>query len=644
MGSRDRCHSGASVTRVRRLETRFLLAGCLLVATTVACGVWSALTLARLSRVVDESLRGSQDTIDLAAGLASALEREDDALLLGIAGDPNAARDLVAARGVFDEQYRRLVKLVRAPEERALAVALRDHVTSYRAAGDALVRVRDDPAARERYHQYVNPLLRKSVDDCGRLRELNFRAMEAAGIQARDVASRSTIVVAFVSLLALAVSILVSRHLARTVAKPIRELTTSVEALREGDFDHRVEVATADEIGRLAEGFNRMADALAEFRRSNLGEVLRAKGTLEATLASLPDAVMVVGPEERLEVVNPTASAFLRATGVEGARALGELGLPPAAVDGVRGALRGERAEPGGNDFSHTITVSIDGRTQRLLPIAATIREVAPGRAGAVLVLHDVSDFARLDELRTELIGVASHELRTPLTTLRMNLMLLGERSGALTGHQREIVATALLGCEQLANTVDELLDLTRIEAGKLKLNRDRFDLRAAVAQAMRVWAVRFEEAGIKLELVRDSDAPVFVWGDTARMGVVLSNLLGNAFKYAPPGGHVTVEVASGRKAGGNGGRALHFAVTDGGPGIAEEFRERIFEKFFRVEHERHERREHVHGAGIGLYLCRQIVEAHEGVIRCEAGPLGHGTRFVVELPAEAVEVAFPSA
>ncbi|HUE38653.1 MAG TPA: HAMP domain-containing protein, partial [Candidatus Binatia bacterium] len=357
--------------KLRRLETRFFLASCLLVATTVACGIWSAFTFARLSRVVGESLRESQGTIAVAAGLASALEREDDALLLALAGDQDRARaELAIERHSFDEAYAHLAELLVEPDERAAAESLREHVSAYHAAGDALVREADAPDARDRYHHHVNPLLRESVADCGRLRELNFHAMQTAGVQARDVAARSTGIVAGVSAIALAVSILVSLHLARAVARPIRDLTTSVDALREGDFERRVDVTTADEIGRLADGFNRMAQALLEFRRSNLGEVLRAKGTLEATLAALPDAVMVVGPDERLEAINPPAGAFLRARGAEGARTLADLELPPMAAAAVRATLRGEALETTLRDLSLALPLVIDGSSRRLLPIA----------------------------------------------------------------------------------------------------------------------------------------------------------------------------------------------------------------------------------------------------------------------------------
>src|ERR1051326_3543014 len=132
--------------KIQRLQTRFFLAGCLLVMTTVACGIWSAVMFARLSTVVGQTLRESQETTDLTTLLASALEREDDVLLFAVNGDvERARRELLSQRQRFDESYSRLVESLSDREEQEAAVALRQHVEAYRAAGDALLMLAGQP-------------------------------------------------------------------------------------------------------------------------------------------------------------------------------------------------------------------------------------------------------------------------------------------------------------------------------------------------------------------------------------------------------------------------------------------------------------------------------------------------------------------
>jgi NtrC-family two-component system sensor histidine kinase KinB len=621
--------------RTRHLHTRFILAGCLLVATTVGSGLWSALTFARLSAAADENVRESQETIDLSAELAGSLEREDDALLLAVGGDAaGAVGQLTAQRARSDDCYERLLAGVLRgsdEEEKALARRLRKEMATYRAAGSALI-AGGRSELLVRYHRGVNPLLRRAVSTCGKIREVNFKAMRQAGVRARDEARQATWVVAGASIAAVVLATFVSVWLARSVLIPVRALTDSVEALRQGDFDRRVPLTSSDELGRLAAGFNRLAETLAEYRRSSLGELLAAKTTLEATLNALPDAVLVVAPDNRLAALNPPARAVLETKGAAGAAYLDELPLRPEHRTAVESALAGRASLPPRTDFALAVAADLGGRPHRFLLSAVPIPEFAPGRCGAVIVLDDVTEFARLDELRGELIGVASHELKTPLTTLRMNLLLLGEQAEDLTARQREMLDAALGGCEELRGTIDELLDMTRIEAGQLRLDLSPVDLPLVLDQALRPLRPRFEDAGVRLHVSRNGE-PAVAQGDAARLRTVLTNLLTNALKYSPSGSTVTVRVSSGQNAGADSPSTLQIAVTDQGPGIPAEFRERVFEKFFRVEHHLDASPGGVRGTGVGLYLCREIIKAHGGSIHCETGDGGLGTRVAFSLP-----------
>ncbi len=152
-------------------------------------------------------------------------------------------------------------------------------------------------------------------------------------------------------------------------------------------------------------------------------------------------------------------------------------------------------------------------------------------------------------------------------------------------------------------------------------------ELYAVLDTVLRGLRPRFEDSEIAVDVVRECPSAV-VHGDPARLRIVFSNVLTNALKYTPRGGRVTVRVAS--RPG-----TVQIAVTDTGPGIPAAFRERVFEKFFRVEHHSPSSTQGTHGAGIGLYLCRQILEAHGGTIHAEADADGHGTRIAMEWAAQ---------
>jgi NtrC-family two-component system sensor histidine kinase KinB len=230
----------------------------------------------------------------------------------------------------------------------------------------------------------------------------------------------------------------------------------------------------------------------------------------------------------------------------------------------------------------------------------------------------------RLDQLRIEMVAVASHELRTPLTTLRMTVLMLQEHAAAMGDRERALITTAVGGVQQLSTLVDEFLSLTQIEAGQLRLTIAPVSVGDLVERAVRELASAAAEAGVTVEHHR---APATINGDSNRLAIVLGNLLSNALKYSPRGSVVGVHVRET-------GDTVEIAVTDQGPGVPVEHRERVFERFFRIEHTRSPRPDEVmSGVGIGLYIARQIVVAHGGRIRCEAAD-GGGARFVVELPS----------
>ncbi|WP_394820819.1 ATP-binding protein [Pendulispora albinea] len=717
------------------LRSRFLVAGLLLVATSAGPCAWSAAAFRRVSEVVDATVRDSEETTAATGTLASDLEREDDALLLTLGDAQRGRRELEARRLAVARSLARVSALLDAPRERERAAALRRDVEAYHAAGDTLVEsasarrapraLDDDGAARVRYHEDVNPLLRHAVAHAARIREDHFRSSQEVAAWARDQARQAVQILACVFGAALLLSLVVAFYLARVVLSPIGELSRAVEALRQGDFTRRLKAPRRDELGQLAEGFNRMADDLEAFRRANIGEVIAAKETLEATLAALPDAVVVIEPGGGVSSANPRAADVMRALHGAPAQHVGELPLPEGVRDAVAHALRGEVANVP-LDLSRSLAVRIREEHRRLLPRIVTIERAETKqdgvRYGAVLLLSDVTDLVRLDEMRMELVAVASHELRTPLTTLRMTLLLLEERAARLDATDRELLATALLGVEQLATTVGEFLDLTRIEAGQLRLHREPVDVEALLRQAMAAIQAICDEASIPIRLAMSQDAPRRIWGDAARLTVVFSNVLRNAAKYTPPGGaiSITVEpagaadvsscnapsgnapsgnapsgnvsngkapsgdapsgnvssgnVSNGKAPSGNvssgdapsgdvssgnapsgdapsgdapsdgDGDAVRVTITDTGPGVPEEFRRRIFDKFFRVEHYRPDAESVVHGSGIGLYIAREIVEAHGGTIACHTGPNDRGARFAIVLPVPRGDEPPPSA
>jgi NtrC-family two-component system sensor histidine kinase KinB len=615
-----------------RLRLRFVVAAGLLVLTTVTAGVWTFLALNRLSGVVTDTVALSESVTAVTSRLAGALEREDDAVLLILAGDQRGTQALTRERAVVDRAVDDLFGVLEPNDERDLATPLRQELRAYRQASDEVVSIAPERDALVQYHRTANPVLRRAVALTTAIRDRHFELAQRAVAGARDEAAGARRIVLVITLAALGIAVMVAWHLTRTVVRPVRELTRGANALRRGEFDEHIDVASRDELGELADTFNQMAADLAEFRRTNIGEVVNAKNTLEATLEALPDAVVLLDNDGHIQSMNRAAVGALAFAGIRRVHRLADLQLDGLDVDAVRHAIATGAGTVSPIDLARTIRVEQDGVVRRLLPRVVPVAGPSPKFGGAVLLLYDVTDLVRLDEMRSELVAVASHELQTPLTTLRMTLLMLQERSATMPDRDQELVATALIGVEQLTEIVHEFLDLTRIEAGELRLDLEPVDIDALLRDALRRIEGQLRVQGISTIIHLDSGTPM-VLADPVRLRAVFDNIFSNALKYTPTGGRISVEGRRATEPMVREPACVSVRIADSGPGVPPAFRSRVFDKFFRLEHHQTWSGIQARGAGIGLYMCRQIVELHGGQIECDVGIDGRGSSFTITLP-----------
>ena len=240
----------------------------------------------------------------------------------------------------------------------------------------------------------------------------------------------------------------------------------------------------------------------------------------------------------------------------------------------------------------------------------------------ATVILQDVTRLRRFEELKNDLVATVAHEFRTPLTSLRMAVHLCTEQvAGPLTEKQAELLYAAREDCDRLQAMVDDLLDLSRIESGRVELYPLPIEATTLIESAIEKQKGEADAVGVRLS----ADFPLppaTVLADHERIGHVFSNLISNAIRHTPKEGSIVLSAAVS-----NG--AVRFAVSDTGSGIPKEFQERIFDKFFRVPNTGSK------GTGLGLYITREIVRGHGGEIGVESEP-GKGSTFWFTLPKTA--------
>lgn len=257
-------------------------------------------------------------------------------------------------------------------------------------------------------------------------------------------------------------------------------------------------------------------------------EVARATKVIAAVIRAAPDAVVLI-EDERVVNMSGTAEALFRKAGLARPATLDDFVAIATQPARLRDAMLG-RKPPDGVGLDAAIPVDVAGETRRILPRAVPLA-LGDSANGVLVVLTDVTDLARLDEMRSDLVAAASHELRTPVTTLRMSLLMLREGAGEMAPRMRDLIDTALVGVQQLLDTVDELLDMTRIEAGRLRLSPEPLGLRDVAREAADRSRARADELGLRLQVDAMSARQV-VLGDRARLRIVVDNLVRNALKY----------------------------------------------------------------------------------------------------------------
>lgn len=407
---------------------------------------------------------------------------------------------------------------------------------------------------------------------------------------------------------------LLSFVVSRRLSRPIEQLTAGAETFAAGDLAAHLSAPDSTETQRLADALNRMARQLDE----RLQTVVRERNEKAAVLASMVEGVVAVDGRRQVTDINPAAARWL---GADAARACGR---PLAEV--VRNsalAAMVERTLSSLRPTEEELTVAAENGGRVLHAHGSAIAGDDSLPIGAVIVLHDITDLRRLENLRRDFVANASHELKTPITSILAVAETLRDGGFDLAPEARRFVDIAAKHAARLQVLVEDLLDLSRIEheAERGAAVLEAGLLRPALEAAIQANAAAARARGIRMELEAAPDlvAP----RDPALLEQAVGNLLDNAIKYSPEGGEVRLSAA---RANGE----IVIRVADHGCGIAAEHLPRLFERFYRVDRARSRR---LGGTGLGLAIVKHVAALHGGRVSVES-EAGRGSTFRIHLPA----------
>lgn len=412
-------------------------------------------------------------------------------------------------------------------------------------------------------------------------------------------------------IIGLLISVLLSFLLSKTMVGPIEKLTAGAEKVAAGNFDSALPVESTDEIGILTGTFNEMAGVL----HATLAAMENERNKLDTLFLHMTDGVVAFDHEGRLIHCNPAAKTMLQRE-VRESCTYDELF---GSVYPIRQMLALQRPNYAEGEMV------VGERTLELY--LAPFSDQASG--GVLIVLHDVTEQHRNEERRKEFVANVSHELRTPLTNVRSYAETLRDADGGIpTDTANGFLDIIITETDRMTHIVQDLLTLSRLDSGNAELTLSRFPFAEAIESVARANALAARNRGHELTCAPLEGLPLIV-GDRSRLEQVMMNILGNAIKYTPDGGHIRVTAGSTET-------EVWMEVSDDGIGIPEADRERIFDRFYRVDKARSRESG---GTGLGLSIAREIVQRHHGILAL-ADHQGPGTTVRLVLPIGGPEKA----
>ena len=418
----------------------------------------------------------------------------------------------------------------------------------------------------------------------------------------------------FIQAMAIAVliSVLISFFITNSITDPINDLTEKAERMASGDFSQQIDVRSNDEIGRLAEMFNMLRQELD----NKITETINEKSKLETILRYMVDGLIALDLDGDIVHINPAAKALLDISDDEINEGLDFTGIlqrfgKKDITDGIKKVI------------SRDVISEIAVYRGKIISVRyARFMDDDENDIGVIMLLQDITEQQKLDQMQKDFVANVSHELRTPITTIKSYTETLLDGAVEDPDMRRNFLTVIDEEAERMTHLVKDLLQLSRLDKDREKLNRQETDMNKLLAKCAQKVMLTAQAKQQTVECNINEDEPLNVFVDIDRIQQVILNILTNSIKYTPEGGRITI--TSGLE-----GSAARIVISDTGIGISQAEIGRIFERFYRVDKARSRA---MGGTGLGLSIAKNIVEAHHGTISAESVE-GKGTSVTVLLP-----------
>ncbi len=424
------------------------------------------------------------------------------------------------------------------------------------------------------------------------------------------------------------ITAVISYFYAKSITAPIDKLIIGTQLVAKGQLDYKIKKRSNDEVGRLIDNFNKMIDNLKSEKeeRTKYSSIARQEKTkAELIIDSMVEGVIVTNKDLNVLIFNPSAEELFNISKKKVLKKNIIHFLRKFRIEGLFYDIPKEEDEivPKKRRFlekSREVSVEVENTKKVIRAMISPVQDEKKRITGAVIVLEDITKLKEIENLKTEFISTVSHELRTPLTCIKGYSLLLKDRKlGRMAEKQEKAIKVIHKESERLSTLVNDLLDLSKLEAGRMKIKKQEEDLEKCIMDSP---ALRMaKKKGIELKLLIPKKLPK-IKIDRVKITQVITNLVSNAVKFSKQNGKITIKISNMQD-------YIRVDVEDNGIGIAKKNIPKLFNKFYQVD--THLTRTQS-GTGLGLAIVKEIIALHGGIISVESKPKT-GTKFSFLLP-----------
>lgn len=599
----------------------------ILLVAMVINSIWAIINFRGLHDSIENIMQANYRSVVAAQDMIVAIERQDSAELAYLNEKNEDAKNIYYDNSiVFLKCLSRAEDNITEPGELEIVEKINALYTEYAKKYLSLISIQNNQAsdaASKYYYMEILPLFESIKSECRNLLELNQNAMVALQNQSKVMANKATISTTVIAVATALFGLVLAIYMSNKIVNPIQILIQKIKLISEGDYKQKLDISGDDEITELSKEFNVMTQKLNAYEILNIEKLMKEKHKSEAIIESISDGLIVTDEENKVLSINMAAE---RALGIKEKDVINRHFLEVIKIDEIFEVITRVKNRSVGEEYKRysNVDITADGITRHFRVNVTPIKTVDEETIGIVTLLQDITKLKEIDQLKSEFVSTVSHEFRTPLTSITMAVgLLLDKVPGEITEDQKELIEAIKEDSLRLTNLVGELLDLSKIESGKMNMDFQSCSIKKIIDDAAKLFLLQLEEKNITFNKnIGEHLSPVKA--DYNKITWVLTNLIGNAIRYAPSNGKGEIEIKALETA-----NKMLVSVTDNGKGISDENQKTIFDKFVQIKDEKDQS---VGGTGLGLAISKEIIKAHGGDIWVSS-KLGEGSTFYFTLP-----------